>query len=168
MALLKTWRDMAYSATANKGDLQRLWADYFQKEKDIYAQLLKNPDEVVKGTVKELAEKFGQEVLTMIGFLDGINESLLIEQDLDAVEEDTVVSLAFDKERLYKNMVAAKADWLYELPQWKEIFSEEELKKFQPSLEVEELGDAIYQDDLTDMTDLLREVIEQTKQDDPQ
>ena len=32
---------------------------------------------------------------------------------------------------------------------------EEELKKFQPSLEVEELGDAIYQDDLTDMTDLL-------------
>ena len=42
---------------------------------------------------------------------------------------------------------------------------EEELKKFQPSLEVEELGDAIYQDDLTDMTDLLREVIEQTKQD---
>ena len=35
---------------------------------------------------------------------------------------------------------------------------EEELKKFQP----------IYQDDLTDMTDLLREVIEQTKQDDPQ
>ena len=45
---------------------------------------------------------------------------------------------------------------------------EEELKKFQPSLEVEELGDAIYQDDLTDMTDLLREVIEQTKQDDPQ
>ena len=57
MALLKTWCDMAYSATANKGDLQRLWADYFQKEKDIYAQLLKNPDEVVKGTVKELAEK---------------------------------------------------------------------------------------------------------------
>ena len=34
----------------------------------------------------------------------------------------------FDKALLYKNMVAAKADWLYELPQWKEIFSEEELK----------------------------------------
>ena len=45
---------------------------------------------------------------------------------------------------------------------------EEELKKFEPSRGVEELGDAIYQDDLTDMTDLLREVIEQTKQDDPQ
>ena len=45
---------------------------------------------------------------------------------------------------------------------------EEELKKFQPSLEVEVRGDAFSQDDLTDMRDLLREVIEQTKQDDPQ
>ena len=54
MALLEQWRAMAYSEKANKGDLQRLWASYFQKEKEIYAQLLKNPDEVVRGTVKEL------------------------------------------------------------------------------------------------------------------
>lgn len=40
---------------------------------------------------------------------------------------------------------------------------EEELRKFQPSLEVEDLEDAVYQEDLSDMTDLLREVIEQTK-----
>ena len=51
------------------------------------------------------------------------------ENPIETMEEDTVVSLAFDKEKLYKNMVAAKADWLYELPQWKEIYSEEELKK---------------------------------------
>ena len=127
--LLEQWKDIAYDETADRGQLQNFWGSYFQIEKEIYEKLLSNPDEVVKGTVKELAEKFGQEVLTMIGFLDGINESLLIEIDLDTVEEDTVVSLAFDKERLYKNMVAAKADWLYELPQWKEIFSESELKK---------------------------------------
>ena len=58
MALLKQWRDIAYSETANKGDLQRFWAAYFENEKEIYAELLKNPDEVVKGTVKELAEKY--------------------------------------------------------------------------------------------------------------
>lgn len=40
---------------------------------------------------------------------------------------------------------------------------EEELKKFQPCLEVEDIEDAVYQEDLADMTDLLREVIEQTK-----
>lgn len=40
---------------------------------------------------------------------------------------------------------------------------EEELKKFQPSLEVEEIEEAVYQEDLTDMTDILREMMEQTK-----
>ena len=40
---------------------------------------------------------------------------------------------------------------------------EEELKKFQPSLEVEEIEDAVYQEDQTDKTDILREMIEQTK-----
>ena len=39
---------------------------------------------------------------------------------------------------------------------------EEELKKFQPSLEVQDIGEAVYQEDLTDMSDILREMIEQT------
>lgn len=76
MALLKQWKEKAYSETANKGDLQRLWADYFQKEKEIYMQLLKTPDETAEGTVKELAERFHVDLMTMTGFLDGINDSL--------------------------------------------------------------------------------------------
>lgn len=40
---------------------------------------------------------------------------------------------------------------------------EEELKKFKPCLEIEEIEEAVYQEDLTDMTDILREVIQQTK-----
>lgn len=128
MALLKTWRDMAYSETANKGDLQRLWAAYFEQEKEIYATLLKNPDEVVTGTVKELAEKYGVEVLTMTGFLDGINDSLKEANPIEEMEEDTVVNLGFDKTLLYKNMVAAGADWLYNLPEWEPIFDEETRK----------------------------------------
>lgn len=40
---------------------------------------------------------------------------------------------------------------------------EEELKKFKPSLEVEDIEDAVYQEDLTDMTDLLKQVMDQTK-----
>ena len=38
---------------------------------------------------------------------------------------------------------------------------EEELKKFKPSLEVEDIEDAVYQEDLTDMTDILREMMQQ-------
>lgn len=128
--LLEQWRDIAYDESADRGQLQKFWGSYFQIEKEIYEQLLEAPDVEVKGTVKELAEKYGQEVLTMVGFLDGIDESLKEQNPIETMDENTVVSLAFDKERLYKNMVAAKADWLYELPQWKEIYSEEELKRF--------------------------------------
>ena len=127
MNLMEQWRSVAYNEATGKEKLQQLWAAYFQEEKEIYAQLLKNPDEVVKGTVKELADKFKVSLMTMTGFLDGINDSLVEPNPIEEMEEDTVVSLKFDKEKLYKNMVDAKADWLYELPQWKEIFSEEEL-----------------------------------------
>ena len=93
MELLKKWRETAYSQTANKGDLQRLWDDYFQKEKEIYAQLLTNPDEEVKGTVRELAEKYDVDIMTMTGFLDGINDSLKEANPIEEMEEDTQVSL---------------------------------------------------------------------------
>ena len=128
MALLEQWRAMAYSETANKADLQRLWAVYFEKEKEIYAQLLKNPDEVVTGTVKELAEKYDVDIMTMTGFLDGIDDSLVESNPIEEMEEDTQVSLGFDKALLYKNMVAAGADWLYELEEWNDIFDEETRK----------------------------------------
>ena len=127
--LLEQWRDIAYDESADRAALQKFWGTYFQIEKEIYEQLLTNPDEEVKGTVKELPEKYGQKVLTMVGFLDGINDSLKEANPIETMDEDTEVNLIFDKEKLYKNMVDAKADWLYELPQWKEIFSESELKR---------------------------------------
>lgn len=40
---------------------------------------------------------------------------------------------------------------------------EEELKKFQPSLEIDEAEEAIYNHDLTDMTDILQEIIKESK-----
>ena len=129
MALLNQWRDMAYDQSADKGQLQRFWASYFEKEKNIYAELLKNPAEIVKGTVKELAEKYGVDIMTMTGFLDGINDSLKEANPIEEMEEDTVVNLGFDTPLLYKNMVAAEADWLYNLPEWNEIYDEETRKQ---------------------------------------
>ena len=46
----------------------------------------------------------------------------------------------------------------------KMIDFEEELKKFKPSLEVEEVEDAIYDRDLTDMTDIMQEIIKEARQ----
>ena len=129
MALLQQWKDKAYSETADKQELQELWSSYFVKEKEIYEQLLENPDEAVKGTVKELADKYNVDIMTMTGFLDGINESLKKPNPIETMKEDTKVSLAFDKEKLYKNMVAAEADWLYKLKGWEAIFDEETRKQ---------------------------------------
>ena len=129
MALLQKWYDAAYSESAPRDELKRLWDDYFQKEKGIYEKLLENPDEEVEGTVKELAEKYDVDIMTMTGFLDGIDDSLKTPNPIDEMEEDTKVSLAFDKALLYKHMVRADATWLYELPQWDEIFTEEERKQ---------------------------------------
>ena len=126
--LLDKWRAKAYDEQADKASLQKLWIEYFQKEKEIYQQLLKNPDEEVKGTVKELADKYSVDVMTMTGFLDGINESLKVENPIETMDEETEVSLGFDKELLYKNMVAAEADWLYNLEEWNAIFDEDKKK----------------------------------------
>ena len=128
MALLEKWQKMAYNENMDQGELQRFWQRYFLLEKGVYEQLLSNPDEAVEGTVKELAEKYNLDILEMAGFLDGINDSLVTPNPIETMEEDTKVSLAFDKTKLYKNMVAAKADWLYELPMWENIFDEETRK----------------------------------------
>lgn len=125
MSLLEQWRKEAYNQNEEQEKLKQFWGTYFEIEKNIYEQLLVNPEEEVTGTVKELAEKFDVQVFTMTGFLDGINDSLKVANPIEEMEEDTVVSLAFDKELLYKNMVEAKADWLYELPQWDAVLTEE-------------------------------------------
>ena len=126
--LLGKWRAKAYDQKADKGWLQKFWNQYFVAEKGIYQKLLAEPDTEVKGTVSGLAEKYGVSVETMVGFLDGINESLKAPNPIETMTEDTEVSLAFDKAILYKNMVDAKADWLYKLPEWNAIFTEEEQK----------------------------------------
>ena len=41
---------------------------------------------------------------------------------------------------------------------------EEELKNFKPSLEVEEAEQAIYKHELTDMTDVMQEMLQELKQ----
>ena len=128
-SLLEQWRQTAYDQELSKSQLEAFWGTYFNIEKNIYEQLLEEPEVEVKGTVKELAEKYGQEVMTMVGFLDGINDSLKEANPIETMTEDTVVSLAFDTEKLYKNMVDAKADWLYELPQWEKIYDEETRKR---------------------------------------
>ena len=129
MSLLTDWRDYAYSEDMDQNKGQAFWTNYFLVEKGIYEKLLAEPETVVEGTVAELAEKYETTVMLMTGFLDGINDSLVTPNPIEEMAEDTKVSLNFDNEKLYYNMVAARADWLYELPAWNDIIPADRRKE---------------------------------------
>ena len=125
MGLLKDWRDHAYGLDERTPEGQNFWKEYFTVEKGIYEKLLADPKQVVEGTIPELAERYGTDVETMTGFMDGIDESLITSNDLDNVTEETKVVIRIDPEKLYMNMVQCNAEWLYTLPQWDAIFTKE-------------------------------------------
>ena len=130
MALLQDWREYAYSEEMqNSKEGEKLWENYFTLEKGIYEKLLSNPDEVVEGSVEALAAKYDVPLSMMVGFLDGINDSLKEENPIETMNKDTVVKLDIDLEKLYYNMVDCKAEWLYSLPQWDNLLSEERRKE---------------------------------------
>ncbi len=129
MSLLHEWREYAYGVDFKSKAGEAIWDKYFKEEKAIYEDLLSRPNDVESGTVKELAEKYGMELKYMAGFLDGINDSLKEPNDIENMDENTEVKLPIDLEKLYYNMVGAKADWLYEMKVWDTLLSEEKRKE---------------------------------------
>ena len=129
MSLMKQWEDMVSVFNNDAQAQQKFWTDYYLQEKAIYEKLLENPTEVISGTVQELADRFEMDVVLFGGFLDAINESLKEANPVAEIEADSQVKIDIDLEKLYYNMVAAKAEWLYELPQWNDLLSEEKRKE---------------------------------------
>ena len=130
MALLQEWREYVYSEEMqNSKEGQKLWENYFTLEKGIYEKLLANPSEIVEGTVQELADRYEVPLSMMVGFLDGIIDSLKEANPIDEMEKDTKVKLDIDLEKLYYNMVECKAEWLYTHPQWNDILPEDKRKE---------------------------------------
>ncbi len=122
MGLLTDWREHAYGLDDRTPEGKQFWLNYFGVEKGIYEILLKEPNNVVKGTIKELAEKYDTSIELMVGFLDGIDDSLKESNNLEEVTEDSEVTIDIDTEKLYMNMVGCNAEWLYTLPEWDAIY----------------------------------------------
>ena len=124
MALLDSWHEIAYDTTDQKA-IQKVWEKYFVEEKEIYKKLLSNVNNEVVGTVENLANEYGMEVVYFVGFLEGINESIEKPNPIEKLKESSKVKIKIRPEDLYFNMVKAKANWLYELPEWDNILSVE-------------------------------------------
>lgn len=105
------------------------WKSYFDAETENYKKILSDPKKVFSGKLSELAAEFNMDEIVFAGFIDGINSSLKKEYRLDSLKSTSKIDLNIDLEKLYKNMLNAKANWLYELPEWDPIFTEEKRKE---------------------------------------
>ena len=123
MTLYKEWVKLMESQTDET--FEEFWEEYSGAESKIYAHILENADKHLTGKVGELAAQFEVRPVIFMGFLDGINTSLVAENDLDTFTEETEIDLDIDMEKLFFNMLKADADYLYTLPQWDGVLSEE-------------------------------------------
>lgn len=124
MTLYEQWKELIENQTDQT--FAAFWEKYSSTEKRIYAGILGGREKTVTGTFRELAEKYEADPVIFMGFLDGINTSLDQEQDFKSYSEDSEIRLNIDFEKLYFNMLEAKADYLYTLPQWDGILAEEQ------------------------------------------
>lgn len=128
MSLYKAWTDMVVEFVKTKGE-KAFWDTYSDLETRIYSSLLGNVKEEKKTTINTLAKEFETNAEFVMGFIDGINDSLKTPYDLENLSADDEIVLDIDLENLYFNMLDAKAEYLYTLPQWDAIFSVEKRKE---------------------------------------
>lgn len=128
MTLFEMWNNYGEDAKERSvEEYKKVVENYLGRERDIYNYLLSHMDEVVEGTIAELGKRFNMNDVEFLGFVDGINSSLVAgEYDLNTFTADSTVKLEFDLKKLYWNMLDAKAEWLYNLPQWKTLLTDEE------------------------------------------
>lgn len=123
MNLYQQWHHLIESQTEET--FQEFWKEYSEGETKIYSSLLDNPEEVVTGTIQELADKYEVRPVIFMGFLDGIDNSLRESNGFKYLDEGSMVTLDMDLEKLYFNMLSADADYLFNLPHWQTILSDE-------------------------------------------
>lgn len=128
MSLLQQWKELA-EKERNDFEYQKFWSTYFEKEKEIYEQILGDYKNIVNGSFIDLVEKFRIDKLWLVGFVEGINTSLVEEVVLENLEETSEIKFEIDYKKLYLNMLDAKADWLYALPQWEKVLPADERKE---------------------------------------
>lgn len=139
MSLYQTWQQVAQAQQTQEA-YNTFWATYFEAETKNYKKILANHDKVFSGRLEDLAKEFDMDPVTFTGFLDGANTSFKDgELDLDALTEDSELSLAFDFDRLYINMHNAKADWLYNLPEWDGVRTLEQRKELTKQYRAEKI-----------------------------
>ncbi|MDO5564078.1 MAG: SEC-C metal-binding domain-containing protein [Eubacteriales bacterium] len=147
-SILENWHEKAYNQNNNS---KKIWDNYFLKEKNIYKKILSNPKEEISGTVIELATLYDMDIESFVGFLEGINDSIKKDNKVAQLKENSKVKILIEPEKLYANMIKAKANWLYELSEWDTVLSKERrneiMKEVKSSLVIKREKEKIYPND---------------------
>lgn len=125
MSLYSKWNDLVNGQTEET--FEKFWEEYSSTEKKVYEDILANHKTVLKGKFSDLVQKYQADPVIFMGFVDGINSSLTEANDLENITEESELEFKIDFEKLFFNMLKAEADYLYSLPQWSDIFTEEKL-----------------------------------------
>lgn len=127
MTLYEQWDNYGEEAKERStNEYKEVVERYLTKERDVYTYLLSHTDEIVEGNIADLGKRFNMTEVEFLGFVDGINESLKAgTYELEKMDGKSEVKLDFDLEKLYWNMLDAKADWLFNLPQWETLLTKE-------------------------------------------
>jgi hypothetical protein len=121
MKLYQQWQNIVSEERTHQQQ-EYFWKSYFEKEKNIYQKILAEKKVKIEGKVSELAKTHDMEPHMFTGFLDGINTSLNEFLDIDELNEDSDINIDIDFQKLLFNMHDAKAEWLYTLEEWDNVF----------------------------------------------
>lgn len=122
MSLYEDWLRQAYNKDGKS--IKAFWDSYMPAEQAIYEDILENKITTITATVKELAKKYNMSIEFICGFIDGINDAVDNSVPMEGLTPDTEIKLDINFEKLYKKMVEYKADHLFSLPQWDNIFDQ--------------------------------------------
>ena len=127
MSLYEQWKDLMENQT--EATFNEFWDKYSSAETEIYSSILEENNKVVSGTFQDLVDKYKVDPILFMGFLDGVNSSLIEELPIEAFNENSKITFEIDFEKLYFNMLKANADYLFTLDQWDSILPEEKRRE---------------------------------------
>ncbi len=123
--LFEQWTELIETRTEET--FQEFWEEYSGAETKIYSDILDRPAEKMQGRLGELAEKYQVRPVIFMGFLDGINESIVNANDVESFDEESEIEVEIVPEKLFYNMIKADADYLFGLPQWEDILGRDKM-----------------------------------------
>ena len=75
--LFQEWKNISENQASEEAEV-KFWEEFLRAETYIYNDILNNKTQIVAGKVSDLAEKYNTSPEYLMGFLDGINESIIL------------------------------------------------------------------------------------------